>query len=80
MRETSKELGDMVADRFPVAPAAVNSQYLVDHMVGSVLRITCFPHEVFTHVILYTQAIHDVHKIMFYADSYYLSLHLKLII
>lgn len=34
MRETSKEIADRVSDRYPIAPAAVNSQYLVDHMVS----------------------------------------------
>ena len=33
MRETSKEIGDRVADKYPVAPGDVNSTYLVENMV-----------------------------------------------
>jgi hypothetical protein len=33
MRDTSKEIGDRVADRYPVPPAALTAQALVDQMV-----------------------------------------------
>lgn len=34
MRDTSKEISDRVADRYPVAPPAVNNKTLVDQMVS----------------------------------------------
>jgi hypothetical protein len=33
MRDTSKEISDRVADRFPVAPPSVSAKTLVDTMV-----------------------------------------------
>ena len=38
-RETSKELGDRMAGRYPVPPADVNNTYLVEHMVCYMLAI-----------------------------------------
>ncbi len=42
-RETSKELGDRMAGRYPVPPADVNNTYLVEHMVRVLCVCSCNP-------------------------------------
>ena len=42
MRDTSKEIGDRVDHLYPTRPAAVNPQYLVDHMVRSMCTMSVY--------------------------------------